>query len=263
MSSAQKPARANKAVTPQAGGVIETIKTLVYAALIAFGIRTVAFEPFNIPSGSMIPTLLVGDFVFVSKYSYGYTHFSLPFSPPIFSGRIFGSYPHRGDVVVFRYTRDTTQDWIKRVIGLPGDHIQVKQGKLYINGTEVPRTLIGDYPTTLREVPVVAEEYRETLPGGVKHDILKVSDEPDSVEGLDANNTDEYVVPDGHLFMMGDNRDNSEDSRFMSELGFVPLENVIGRAQFIFFSFDAEHPWWEFWMWPVEVRWSRLLKGVY
>ncbi len=153
MSSAQKPARANKAVTPQAGGVIETIKTLVYAALIAFGIRTVAFEPFNIPSGSMIPTLLVGDFVFVSKYSYGYTHFSLPFSPPIFSGRIFGSYPHRGDVVVFRYTRDTTQDWIKRVIGLPGDHIQVKQGKLYINGTEVPRTLIGDYPTTLREVP--------------------------------------------------------------------------------------------------------------
>jgi signal peptidase I len=263
MSSAQKPARAKKAVQPQAGGALETVKTLVYAGLIAFGIRTVAFEPFNIPSGSMIPTLLIGDFVFVSKYSYGYTHFSLPFSPPLFSGRIFGSYPHRGDVVVFRFTRDTSQDWIKRVIGLPGDHIQVKQGQLYINGTEVPRVPLGDYETTDGGgTHLLAQEYSETLPNGLKHDILKFSDEKNPNLDVDANNTDEYVVPDGHLFMMGDNRDNSEDSRFMNALGFVPLENVIGRAQFIFFSFDAESPWWEFWMWPVEVRWGRLLKGV-
>jgi signal peptidase I len=187
----------------------------------------------------------------------------MPFSPDIFSGRIFGSYPHRGDVIVFRYTRDTSQDWIKRVIGLPGDHIQVKQGQLYINGTEVPRTPVSDYPTTLQGEPITAQEYTETLPGGVKHLILKATDDPEPVEGVDANNTDEYIVPPGHLFMMGDNRDNSEDSRFMRDLGFVPLENVIGRAQFIFFSFDAEHPWWEFWMWPLEVRWSRLLKGVH
>lgn len=266
MAITSKPARAKKAAQPQtsgAGGIVETIKTLVYALLIAFGIRTVAFEPFNIPSGSMIPTLLVGDFVFVSKYSYGYSHFSIPFSPPIFAGRIFGSYPHRGDVVVFRNTRDTSQDWIKRVIGLPGDHIQVKQGQLYINGAEVARTPLGDYETADSNGHELAKEYLETLPNGVKHDLLKITDEASPVSGeLDVNNTEEYVVPDGHLFMMGDNRDNSEDSRFMNALGFVPLENVIGRAQFIFFSFDAEHPWWEFWLWPVEVRWSRLLKGV-
>lgn len=249
---------------PQAGGILETIKTLVYAGLIALGIRTVAFEPFNIPSGSMIPTLLIGDFVFVSKYSYGYTHFSMPFSPPLFSGRILGSYPARGDVVVFRNTRDTSEDWIKRVIGLPGDHIQVKTGQLYINGTLVPRAPEGNYETAdSGGNRVVEQEYMESLPGGPRHHLLKLSDGqifPGS--DFDPNNTDEYVVPDGDLFMMGDNRDNSADSRFMNGLGFVPLENVIGRAQFIFFSFDAEHPWWQFWMWPSEIRWSRLLKGV-
>ncbi len=145
MSFTQKSTQAKKSATPGAGGAVETIKTLVYAGLIAMAIRTVAFEPFNIPSGSMIPTLLIGDFVFVSKYSYGYSHFSTPFSPDLFSGRIFGSVPHRGDVVVFRNTRNTSEDWIKRVIGLPGDHIQVKLGQLYINGTEVPRALVGDY----------------------------------------------------------------------------------------------------------------------
>ena len=249
---------------PQAGGVLETIKTLVYAGLIAMGIRTVAFEPFNIPSGSMIPTLLIGDFVFVSKYSYGYSHFSIPFSPPLFSGRIFGSYPHRGDVVVFRNTRNTSEDWIKRVIGLPGDHIQVKQGQLYINGTEVPRVSAGDFDSSDENGGhILTKEYIEALPNGPKHPLLKYTDDARIVaDDLDPNNTDEYVVPDGDLFMMGDNRDNSADSRFMNGLGFVPLENVIGRAQFIFFSFDAVHPWWEFWTWPTEVRWRRLLTGV-
>ncbi len=263
MTATHKIIRTNKSTKPE-GGIIETAKTLVYALLIALGIRTVAFEPFNIPSGSMIPTLLIGDFVFVSKYSYGYSHFSMPFSPDVFSGRILGSYPHRGDVVVFRNTRDTSEDWIKRVIGLPGDHIQVKQGQLYINGALVPRTSEGNYETSdSGGTHMLDQEYLEALPAGPRHHLLKQGD-GQIYPGMDfdPNNTDEYVVPDGHLFMMGDNRDNSADSRFMNGLGFVPLENVIGRAQFIFFSFDAEHPWWEFWMWPVEIRWGRLLKGV-
>jgi signal peptidase I len=270
MSFSHKSAAAKKrdaaATEKPSGGIVETVKTLVYAGLIAMCIRTVAFEPFNIPSGSMIPTLLIGDFVFVSKYSYGYSHFSLPFSPPLFSGRIFGSTPHRGDVVVFRNTRNTSEDWIKRVIGLPGDHIQVKLGHLYINGTEVPRTPEGDYEASSDDngTRVLSKEYLEALPDGPKHHLLKLyaDDERAMIGDLDPNNTDEYVVPDGHLFMMGDNRDNSADSRFLSGLGFVPLENVIGRAQFIFFSFDAAHPWWQVWEWPLEVRWSRLLKGV-
>ncbi len=259
-SSAKKPSAV--------AGVVETVKTLVYAGLIALAIRTVAFEPFNIPSGSMIPTLHIGDFVFVSKYSYGYSHFSLPFSPDIFSGRVAGSYPHRGDVVVFRNTRDTSEDWIKRVIGLPGDHVQVKLGHLYINGTEVPRTLVGDYGPSADEngTRVQSREYIEDLPGGPKHEMLKTYADDEHVVGdyFDPNNTDEYVVPDGHLFMMGDNRDNSADSRYIVDgLGFVPLENVIGRAQFIFFSFDrGRHSVWEFWYWPFEVQWGRLLKGV-
>jgi signal peptidase I len=273
MPVAPKPSLTKKPASraqPETGGLLETVKTLVYAGLIAMVIRTVAFEPFNIPSGSMIPTLLIGDFVFVSKYSFGYSHFSIPFSPPLFSGRVFGSYPHRGDVVVFRNTRNTSEDWIKRVIGLPGDHIQVKQGQLYLNGQEVPRTPLGDYEAADENgTRVLTKEYQEALPASVKgappimHDLLKYSDDERNLGGdVDVNNTEEYVVPDGHLFMMGDNRDNSADSRFMNGLGFVPLENVIGRAQFIFFSFDAEAPWYEFWMWPVEVRWSRLLKGV-
>ncbi len=262
-STPQKAATEKHAV---AGGALETAKTLIYALLIAMGIRTVAFEPFNIPSGSMIPTLLIGDFVFVSKFSYGYSHFSMPFSPNIFSGRIFGSTPHRGDVVVFRNTRDTTQDWIKRVIGLPGDHIQVKHGQLYINGTEVPRAPEGEYNAANEDgMPVLTQQYLESLPNGPKHHLLKYTDDRPELAGtgeFDPNNTDEYVVPDHDLFMMGDNRDNSADSRFMNGLGFVPLENVIGRAQFIFFSFDASHPWWQIWQWPLEIRWSRLLKGV-
>jgi signal peptidase I len=265
------PPSKKAAVKPDTSGSwVETVKTLVYALLIALAVRTVAFEPFNIPSGSMIPTLLVGDFLFVSKYTYGYSRYSIPFSPPLFgwskTGRIMGSFPTRGDVVVFRNTRDTSQDWVKRVIGLPGDHIQVKQGLLYINGTQLPRDPVGDY-----EAPdgsgtrVLAKEYIETLPNGVKHPILKYSDEDrfDIGSEVDANNTTDYVVPDGDLFMMGDNRDNSMDSRFQNALGFVPLENVVGRAQFIFFSFDAVYPWWQIWRWPGEVRWSRLLQGIH
>ena len=253
----------------QAEGWTETIKTLVYAGLIALGVRTIAFEPFNIPSGSMKPTLLVGDFLFVSKFSYGYSRYSIPFAPPIFGwakdGRLFGSVPHRGDVAVFRFTKDTSIDYVKRVIGLPGDRIQMKGGDLYINGTLAPREAVGDYEDADEGgTRILAKRYHETLPNGVHHDVLKYSDEPrfDVPNELDPNNTAEYVVPEGDLFMMGDNRDNSADSRFQNDLGFVPMENLVGRAQFIFFSFDARYPWYEFWEWPLEVRWGRLMKGI-
>jgi len=240
----------------QASVWVENVKTIIYAGLIAIGVRTFLFEPFNIPSGSMIPTLLVGDYLFVSKYSYGYSRYSLPFSPPLFSGRVFGSLPHRGDVVVFKYPRDTSVDYIKRIVGLPGDHIQVKQGALYINGQLAPRQAEGDYLTDDGGIKVMSRRYEESLPDGVKHDILKQRD-----DGW-VNNTQEYVVPAGHVFAMGDNRDNSADSRFMDGVGFVPVENLVGRAEVIFFSINAEYPWWEVWQWPFEIRWSRLLKTV-
>ena len=231
---------------------VENVKTIVYAGLIAVVVRTVAFEPFNIPSGSMIPTLLVGDYLFVSKYSYGYSRYSLPFGWPPFSGRIFGRLPNRGDVAVFKYPRDNSTDYIKRIVGLPGDHIQVRQGQLYINGQLCPRQPEGDYVADDNGIHMVLRLYQETLPNGVKHDIIKATDEGD------VNNTQEYLVPPDHVFAMGDNRDNSADSRFMNGVGFVPVENLVGRAEIIFFSVDAEDPWWEFWWWPFEIRWSRL-----
>jgi len=257
----------NKGAKAPANGLIENIKTLLYAGLIAILVRTIAFEPFNIPSGSMIPTLLIGDYVFVSKYSYGYSKFSAPFSLPLFSGRIFGSVPKRGDVAVFRETRDTSIDYVKRVIGLPGDKIQVKDGLLYVNGTLAARDTVGDYLSDNESGSrIMAKEYIEHLPGGPEHHILKFTDSSnfDPASDVDPNNTPEYVVPADHLFMMGDNRDNSLDSRFMATgLGFVPMENLVGRAQFVFFSIDGQEPWWEFWYWPFEIRWTRLLHVVH
>ena len=160
----------------KSGGWLESIKTIVYAGLIAIGIRTIAFEPFNIPSGSMIPTLLVGDYLFVSKYSYGYSRYSAPFGPNLFSGRIFGSVPQRGDVAVFKLPKDTSQDYIKRIIGLPGDRIQVRGGILHINGTPVKRELVGDSDLDRCYPRDTAKYYRETLPEGRVHGILECSD---------------------------------------------------------------------------------------
>jgi signal peptidase I len=250
---------------------VENIKTFVYAGLIAVVVRTVAFEPFNIPSGSMIPTLLVGDYLFVSKYSYGYSRYSLPFGWPPFSGRIFGRLPNRGDVAVFKYPRDNSTDYIKRIIGLPGDRIQVRQGQLYINGQLSPRQPVGSYDDDSNGLSIVRQRYQETLPNGVQHYILKETDGIDASRRpgfdpnreFDPNNTPEYLVPPDHVFAMGDNRDNSADSRFMNGVGFVPVENLVGRAEILFFSVDAEYPWWEFWWWPIEIRWSRILTGVH
>jgi signal peptidase I len=238
------------------GGLGETIRVIFHALIIALVIRTVLFQPFNIPSGSMKATLLVGDYLFVSKYSYGYSHFSLPFSPPIFTGRIFGSPPERGDVVVFRLPKDTSTDYIKRVIGLPGDKIQVIDGLVNINGQPIKRERADDFVETeegTRATPV--KRWKETLPNGVSYYSL------DLVDNGFADNTQVYTVPAGEYFMMGDNRDNSTDSRF-SQVGTVPLENIVGRAQLIFFSvYEGEHAW-EFWRWPFSVRWSRLFTIV-
>lgn len=239
----------------KSSGIAENIKTLVYAGLIAVGVRTFAFEPFNIPSGSMVPTLLVGDYLFVSKFSYGYSRFSFPFSPDLFSGRIFGSVPKRGDVAVFKLPRDNSTDYIKRIVGLPGDHVQVQGGQLYINGQEVPRVPDASYSAEGE----AGKLYVETLPNGVKHEILKKFD----VGGY--NDTQDFLVPQGYVFAMGDNRDNSSDSRVPPEhggVGFVPLENLVGRAEFIFFSAAPDYPMIEFWRWPQEIRFGRIAKAI-
>jgi signal peptidase I len=239
------------------GGIVDTIKTIVYAVLIALVVRTVAYEPFNIPSGSMIPTLLVGDYLFVSKYSYGYSRYSLPLGLPLFSGRIFFHQPERGDVVVFKLPTDTSVDYIKRVIGLPGDIIQMKQGALYINDKEVSRKRIDDYLYQEGDGSVIPmKQYIETLPNGRQHRIIKLGDSGP------LDNTPEYHVPPGDFFMMGDNRDNSQDSRVLSAVGYVPAENLIGKAQFIFFSTDGSARLWEFWKWPFAIRYDRLFRGV-
>ncbi len=243
--------------------LLENVKTIVYAGLIAIGIRTVAFEPFNIPSSSMVPTLLVGDYLFVSKYSYGYSIHSLPLSPPLFHGRIFGRLPDRGDVAVFKLPKDNSTDYIKRIIGLPGDRIQVRGGLLYINGALVPRTPEGDYTSNEGYARTVGKRFLETLPNGRKHDIVKLTDgQLMAAPDVDMNNTIEYTVPADHVFAMGDNRDNSLDSRVQSDVGFVPLQNLVGRAEVIWFSVDATSPIWAFWEWPAEIRWSRLFKAI-
>jgi signal peptidase I len=250
---------------------VENLKTIVYAGLIAVGVRTFLYEPFNIPSGSMEPTLLIGDYLFVSKYSYGYSKYSMPFAPDIFAGRLFGSLPKRGDVAVFKYPRDTSIDYIKRIIGLPGDHIQVKHGQLFINGKECPREPLGSYDTNDNGYVQREKLYIETLPNGVRHQILKATDGNDDsrlpgfdpAKEFDPNNTIDYVVPPDHVFAMGDHRDNSADSRFMNAVGFVPVENLVGRAEFLFFSIDAVHPWYEIWWWPLEIRWNRLIERVH
>ncbi len=238
-------------------GLWETVKIVVQALLIALVVRTFLFQPFNIPSGSLIPTLLIGDYLFVSKYSYGYSRHSFPLSAAPINGRILGSEPKRGDVAVFKLPSDGSTDYIKRVMGLPGDKIQVIQGVVHINGQAVKEEKIGEEPIDLGAgYRGRAVAYWETLPNGVRHRIHKISDG----RGV-FNNTGVYEVPRGHFFMMGDNRDNSTDSRDPS-VGFVPFENFVGRAEIIFFSIDERSSAWQVWNWPWALRFDRMFTRI-
>jgi len=244
----------------KAGGIVETLLTVLYAVVIAIFVRTVAYEPFNIPSGSMVPTLLIGDYLFVSKFSYGYSRYSLPLGLPLIAGRIFFTPPQRGDVAVFKWPKDNSTDYIKRVIGLPGDRIQMKEGRLYINGTMVKRERIEDYvdPDLPPEVNRPVLQYIETLPNGRRHRILESRG-----DNGDLDNTKEFLVPPDHYFMMGDNRDNSSDSRDpRGDVGYVPVENLVGRAEFLFFSTDGSAHLWEPWKWLFAVRYDRPFEGI-
>ncbi|MDX2027850.1 MAG: signal peptidase I [Alphaproteobacteria bacterium] len=233
----------------------ETIRTIIYAMLIALVIRTFAYEPFNIPSSSMVPTLLIGDFLFVSKYSYGYGSTGTFWRLVPFSGRVLGHEPKRGDVVVFKTPRDNSTDYIKRLIGLPGDQIQVRQGLLYINGIPVERTRQEPPASADSEAHASYTDYEERLPDGVSHIIREEGDD----RALD--NTDVFTVPPRRYFFMGDNRDNSQDSR-TTTVGFVPEENLVGQARFLFFSLDENARFWQFWKWPWAVRWNRVFTKI-
>lgn len=242
--------------TPEKEGAGETVKTIFYAFLIALVFRAFFFEPFNIPSGSMLSTLLVGDYVFVSKYSYGYSAKSALWGIPAFEGRVLGKQPERGDVAVFKLPTNPSIDYIKRVIGLPGDRVQVVNGILHINGKPVERHRVGEFEMVENGLDVTLAKYEETLPNGKKHIILEASDSGDY------DNTQVYEVPAGHYFMMGDNRDFSSDSRNQSDVGFVPYENLVGRAEVVFFSLENGTALWQFWKWPFDVRFKRLFSGI-
>ncbi len=251
MSVEVKAKKANKQ-----GGLTETIRIVIHALILAMIVRVLFFQPFNIPSGSMKPTLLVGDYLFVSKYSYGYSKYSF-FNLNLFNGRVWASRPKRGDVAVFKLPRDNKTDYIKRVIGLPGDEIQMRNGVLYINGVAVPKQRVEDFVTTnYTGHRVRIPRYEETLPNGVKYFVL------DSDQNGSFDNTNVYKVPANHFFMMGDNRDNSTDSRVQYAVGYVPFENFIGRAEIIFFSADQYWSLFAPWRWISATRWSRIFHLV-
>lgn len=235
---------------------VDTIVVIVEALIIAVLFRTFLYQPFSIPTGSMQSTLMIGDYFVASKFSYGYGKYSFVVPLP-FNGRLFGSTPKQGDVAVF-HNEASNEDYIKRVIGMPGDRVQMKEGRLFINGVMVERELVGeatDRDSRYRDVPV--KVYRETLPSGVTHTIQEISDD----QQLD--NTAEYVVPEGHFFMMGDNRDRSQDSRVLSAVGYVPYDNLIGKAEARFFSVKDNRAPWALWEWPETLRLDRMFQSVY
>ena len=273
----RKPAHmANDVKTkPERSETSETFRFLLKLALVVLILRSFIFAPFSIPSESMLPRLLIGDYLFVSKWNYGYSRWSLPAGIPLIPGRIFGSTPSRGDVVVFRAPEVLDHDVIKRVIGLPGETIQMRQGTVYLNGKPIPKQRIADFTIPLTAnfnaekcgapyVDVVANvqicrypRFRETLPGGRSYEVL------DQAELPDRDDTGLYTIPAGYIFVMGDNRDDSGDSRFPAPqgMGYVPLENVEGKAVVNFFSTDGDAEWLKPWTWVSAARWSRIGEG--
>jgi signal peptidase I len=236
----------------------EFAKTIIIAVLLAVLIRTFLYEPFNIPSASMKPTLLIGDYLFVEKPAYGYSRYSFPLGMMPIEGRIWEKAPERGDVIVFKLPSNTFIDYIKRVVGLPGDTIQMRAGRLYINGELVERESLG-----VKKVwdeyrgEIVMTEYIETLPGGVTHHIYEETD------NRPLDNTQIFVVPENHYFVMGDNRDNSLDSRAPNGVGYVPAELIVGKADMIFYSTNGTAKLLEIWKWPWTVRYDRLLNKIH
>jgi signal peptidase I len=249
--------RGDRKASPAAREALEVAKTVVYALLIALVLRVVLFQPYTIPSDSMEPALLKGDYIVVSKYSYGWSRYSIPFSPPLFHGRVMGRTPQRGDIIVFQLPRDDKETYIKRLIGLPGDRVQVIGGAVFVNGAPTPRVAIG--PTQdpdMPEIPVT--QYRETKPNGQSYVTL------DEGPGHDGDDTDVYVVPEGHYFFMGDNRDNSLDSRWPSQIGvgFVPAENLVGKAQMILFSWREGASLFKPWTWITHIELGRFFRRL-
>lgn len=241
-------------------GRYETVKTVAVAVALAVIFRSFLFEPFHIPSGSMKDTLLVGDFIFVSKYSYGYSRYSLPLGLPIMEGRkLMRQQPERGDIIVFRLPRSPHVDYIKRLIGLPGDTVEMKGGVLHLNGQAISKERVEDYvdhepgnPTRIRHIA----KYRETLPGGVSYFVL------DDVAYGEVDNAGPFTVPEGHYFFMGDNRDNSVDSRYQRQVGFVPEENLIGPARVIALSVREGESLLAFWKWGSSIRTDRFWRKL-
>ena len=266
---------ASPAAPAKKGGLGETTRFLLLLFLFALILRSFIVAPFSIPSGSMLPRMMIGDYLFVAKWPYGFSRFSMPFGLASFDGRIFGNRAERGDVAVFRYPGGGSDDWVKRIIGLPGDTVQMRGGALWLNGKPVQRVRIADYlmpispnspcryvdPEAARVVQGAGGErfcafvrYRETLPGGRSYDVL------DQVEGI-ADETEVFTVPANHYFAMGDNRDDSEDSRFPRAVGgvaFLPEDYLIGRALVTFFSTDGSAEWLKPWTWVSAARWERI-----
>ncbi len=237
--------------------LIENVKTLLFALLIAIIIRSFLIQPFYIPSSSMEPNLLVGDRLFVTKYSYGYSKHSLPFSPPLFNGRLLSKNPKRGDVIVFKTPADNRTDYIKRLIGLPGDKIQFIDSNLYVNNSEILKSRISQNDIIFcGENNINVFTFEESLTNGKKYNTVYLKD-------FSFQNSDIFIVPQDHYFFLGDNRDCSKDSRFLSSVGYVHKDNLVGKAQFIFFSSDKSvGSIFYFWKWKRSIRFDRFFKKI-
>ena len=236
---------------------IENFKTLFYAFIIAIIIRSLIIQPFYIPSSSMEPGLLVGDRLFVTKYSYGYSKHSFPFSPPIFKNRIFSSKPQRGDVIVFKTPADNRTDYIKRLIGLPGDRIQFIDTNLYLNNSEILKSKISEKdPIYCGDKTINVFTFEEKLPNGKMYKTVYL-------KNFSFKNSDVFNVPNNHYFFLGDNRDCSKDSRYLTSVGYVHEDNLVGKARFIFFSSDRSvGSIFAFWKWNKSIRFDRFFKKI-